>query len=356
VRALLVILAACSAPVAQPREAPPAWQARESGGTQPIDPGTTDDTLLDAKGCASCHAGIVKQWSTSRHAMAWTAGIFQREYAVRPQGWCVNCHAPLTTQQRDLDGERAGQGVDCATCHVRGGKFVSAKHAAKSPHATVVDPSFGSPAFCADCHQFTFPVLDDGNAIAMTRHPMQNTVASFAAGPFAHERDGCLTCHNAHTAAGGHDDGMRDAAIEMTSCMNGNTVEVALRNANAGHSVPTGDIHRHMFLRVWRSSAPESMFQAFFGRRFEPVADGGKITTWDSTIAPGETKRFEIPAADLRGDDDEPINLELVYVFIENEFPRREADHDPSTASITRYALMPSASSAAATCGRSAMR
>jgi hypothetical protein len=92
-----------------------------------------------------------------------------------------------------------------------------------------------------------------------------------------------------------------------------------------------------MYLRVWRSSAPEAMFQAFFGRRFEPADDGGKRTIWDSTILPGETKRFDVAVAQLAGDDDEPINLELVYVFIEDEFPRRRApDEDPTTASITR--------------------
>src|SRR5688572_6683354 len=95
-----------------------------------------------------------------------------------------------------------------------------------------------------------------------------------------------------------------------------------------------------MYLRVWRSSAPEAMFQAFFGRRFEPADDGGKRTIWDSTIAPNETKRFDVSATSLAGDDDaEPINLELVYVFIENEFPRaaRQASRDPTTASLARF-------------------
>ena len=37
---------------------------------------------------------------------------------------------------------------------------------------------------------------------------------------------------------------------------------------------------------------------------------------------------------DQPSDDDEPINLELVYVFIENEFPRKPSD-EPTTASLT---------------------
>jgi hypothetical protein len=344
VKRALLILTACSVPATQPpREAPPAWQARPAGGTRAIDPGVrADHELLDATGCVQCHAPIVEEWSKSRHALAWTNGIFQREYSARPQAWCVNCHAPLVTQQRALAGPQAAQGVDCATCHVRAGKLVSAKRGAKSPHATIPDASFGTPAFCADCHQFTFPVLDEhGTATEMTRHPMQTTVASFKAGPYANERDGCLTCHGSkhgHAFAGGHDDTMRNAALDVTWCKRGTSLAIGIKNVNAGHTVPTGDIHRHMYLRVWRSSAPEAMFQAFFGRRFEPADDGGKRTVWDSSIAPGDTKRFDVALASLAGDDNEVVNLELVYVFIESEFPRKPSD-EPTTASLKRVTL-----------------
>lgn len=325
-RFAVLALAACHAPsAAPPREAPPAWQARPSGGTQPIDPGVAADSeLLDAAGCRACHAAIVDEWAGSRHAVAWTNSIFQREYTAEPQAWCVNCHAPLATQQRALDGAHARQGVDCASCHVRGGKLVSARRADASPHATIADPSFGTPAFCADCHQFNFPILDPktGIAEATTEHPMQTTVASFRAGPYANERAGCLACHGSragHAFAGVHDRGMREAALETTWCARGDELALAVTNVAAGHSVPTGDIHRHLYLRVWRSSAPASMFQAFFGRRFEPAPGGGNRTIWDSTIAPRETKRFAVDAGTLGGDAGEPINLELVYVFIADE-------------------------------------
>jgi hypothetical protein len=351
VAVLIALLAACASPASSSgvtsarQDKAPAWQARPAGGTRAIDPGVgAGDELLDARGCARCHAAIVDEWAGSRHALAWTNSIFQREYAARPQAWCVNCHAPLTTQQLDLGGERARQGVDCATCHLRAGALVSARRGAASPHATVVDASFGTPAFCADCHQFTFPVLSegDGAATAMTRHPMQDTVASFAAGPYGADREGCLACHGSrhgHAFPGAHDPGMREAAIEVTWCRRQDTLEIGVRNANAGHSVPTGDIHRHMYLRVWRSSAPEAMFQAFFGRRFEPAADGGKRTIWNSTIAPRATQRFDVAISSLAGDDNEPVNLELVYVFIESEFPRKPAD-EPTTASLTRRRVL----------------
>lgn len=360
------------------REVVPAWKVRAEGGMTAIDPGLPADSLLDARGCASCHAAIVDEWSRSRHAQAWTNSIFQTEYSARPQAWCVNCHAPLTTQQVDLAGPRAAQGVDCATCHVRAGTLVAKTRRAGSPHETIGDPTFGSPAFCGDCHQFTFPVLsdEDGAALSMTRHPMQNTVASFRAGPYARERDGCLSCHGSrhgHAFAGGHDRGMLEGALDVAWCralqppaaasaatevaageiaagevaspaspVDDPSIRVTVRNAAAGHTVPTGDIHRHMYLRVWRSSAPEALFQAYFGRRFDPADDGGKSTSWDSTLAPGASKAFQIPVGKLGGELDEPVNLELVYVYIVNEFPRVGLGPDePTTASIVRWRATP---------------
>jgi len=229
-----------------------------------------------------------------------------------------------------------------------GKNLVSVRRGAASPHDTIADAGFGSPAFCADCHQFTFPVLapETGAAIAMTEHPMQTTVASFRAGPYAGERAGCLTCHGSranHAFAGAHDRGMLEGALEVTWCRRGTTpgpepaLAVTVRNQAAGHTVPSGDIHRHMYLRVWRSSAPESLYQAYFGRRFEPVDTGGKRTVWDSTLAPNAAKRFDIAAGALGGDPDEPVNLELVYVYIVNEFPRATtAPTEPTTSSVVR--------------------
>jgi hypothetical protein len=361
----------CAAPPAAgpqpaaPRDEAPAWRARSPGGMAAIDPGLgaapgpEADALLDARGCARCHAAIVDEWARSRHALAWTNSIFQTEYAARPQAWCVNCHAPLTTQQADLSGSRAAQGVDCATCHVRGGKLLAAARRAGSPHETIGDPTFGSPAFCADCHQFTFPVLSpEGAALRMTAHPMQTTVASFQAGPYARERAGCMTCHGSrhgHAFAGAHDAAMLESAIDVAWCREpragaeagllaapgdageDQALRVTVRNAAAGHTVPTGDIHRHMYLRLWRSSAPEALFQAFFGRRFELADDGGKTTSWDSTIPPGQARSHRISLDQLGGEAGEPVNLEVVYVFIGDEFPRaRIAPEEPAASSVLR--------------------
>ncbi len=357
-------VAACSAPTASPpavpaEPAPPAWQVRGPGGREPIDVGTTAAALVDAAGCATCHAAIAAEWATSRHALAWTNGIFQREYQAQPRPWCVNCHAPMPAQQTALaagDHALADQGINCATCHVRRGRIVAARTTAASPHDPILEPSFGSPAFCADCHQFTFPVLSaDGVAERMTPHPMQDTVSSFLRGPYAAERGGCMACHGSatnHAFLGGHDPEMLQAALAVAWCRRGDALEVTLTNVGAGHAVPTGDIHRHMNLRLWRSSAPEALWEGYLGRRFAPADDGGKTTTWDSTIAPGKTQRHTLALADLGAPDDpaEPINLELKYVFIADEFPPpHRAPDEPGSTIVVRLRAAPAAIAA---CGR----
>jgi hypothetical protein len=358
-------MAACGAPAQTPAPPPPAvsvapspsWLTRGPGGRDPIDVGTTDVAMLDATGCATCHAAIAAEWATSRHALAWTNGIFQREYQDKPKAWCVNCHAPMPAQQAELAGGRsvaagghalADQGINCATCHVRRGRIVAARRAPASPHDTIVAADFGSPAFCADCHQFTFPVLSrDGEAIRMTGHPMQDTVASFLRGPYASEPTGCMQCHgsaNNHAFAGGHDPGMLGAALAVEWCRRGDAVEVTLTNVNAGHAVPTGDIHRHMNLRLWRSSTPEALYEGFLGRRFAPADDGGKTTTWDSSIEPGKHQLHRVTLAELGAPDDpaEPINLALIYVFIENEFPKpKRGPDEPITTTIVQWRMPP---------------
>jgi len=360
--AVIIALAACSAacsapaptlPSAPAAPPPPALLVRPSGGADPISVGTDAPELVDATGCASCHAAISAEWARSRHALAWTNGIFQREYQAQPRPWCVNCHAPMPVQQAGLaagDHALADQGVSCATCHVRRGRIVAARTSPGSPHDPIVDPTFGSPAFCADCHQFTFPVLSrDGEVERMTRHPMQDTVGSFLRGPYAAEPAGCLTCHGSaqnHAYGGGHDPGMLEAALDVAWCRRGDQLEVTITNTGAGHAVPTGDVHRHMNLRVWRSSVPEALYEGFLGRRFAPDDDGGKVTTWDSTLAPGKAQRHVVAIAALGEPDDpaEPINLALDYVFIADEFPRpHDAPDEPAATSVVRQRAAPDA-------------
>jgi hypothetical protein len=93
-------------------------------------------------------------------------------------------------------------------------------------------------------------------------------------------------------------------------------------NSAAAHAVPTGGINRHVLLGVWVSSAPERVFEGFIGRRFEALADGGKRTVEDTRLRPGEPVLYRIDLAAIGATGDEPVNVELRYVF------PPEDDHD----------------------------
>jgi len=333
-RLALVMLAACGGAPAAP------LVERAPGGLAPIDPGTSSASLLSAAACAGCHPGQHAEWAASRHAAAWTNGIFRREYRDFPRAWCVRCHAPLTPQVAEVrggGGPLADEGVGCASCHVRGGRIVAREQRRGSPHQTLARADFGGPATCAGCHQFEFPMFDrDGEVRRLSAFPMQSTVAQFHAGPLRDTEGGCRGCHAltpyGHRYPGAHDPAMLERALSLEVCRDGDELVMSVENRGAGHHVPTGDVHRHVNLRAWRSVAPERLTEIFFGRRFEPMAEGGKRTVWDSTLAPRQRRSFRVAPGDLG--DEGPVRFELVYVYTADERPRPGRDPGEPTSRL----------------------
>lgn len=315
-------------------------------GLAPIDDSGTAPKWRTAATCASCHPDQAAEWQHSRHGKAWTNAIFQREYKQQPLDWCVHCHAPLKSQFDEVrrgGGALADEGVTCAVCHVRGDKLLARRKHPASPHDTEVRADFGGPEFCAGCHQFNFPLFGkDGQVSGYSAFPMQNTVAQFRAHVVTRGADKearCGDCHarsrSGHSFPGAHDPGMLQKALAYSLCRSGSgdsgELVVTLRNQGAGHNVPTGDVHRHILLRLWRSSSPERLYEHSLARRYQPVPGGGKRTVLDTTLPPGGERTLRIKAAQLGGTtgpaptdgSDEPVSLELRYVYTIDEFPFR---------------------------------
>jgi hypothetical protein len=309
---------------------------RRPGGLEPIDPGTSSRHLLSAAACAGCHPDEHAEWQRSRHAAAWTNGIFRREYREQPRAWCVRCHAPLAAQVAEVaagGGPLADEGVGCASCHVRGGTIVARERRPGSPHETLVRADFGDESTCAGCHQFEFPHFDpDGEVRRLTDQPMQATVAQFRRGPYAKSEGACRACHALHRFPGAHDPAMLARAVALRLCRARGELVMTVENRGAGHHLPTGDVHRHLNLRAWRSAAPERLYEAFMGRRFTPLPEGGKQTTWDSTLAPRERRQYRVAQAELG--EDGPIRFELRYVYTADEVPTRGRDPGEPTSRV----------------------
>jgi hypothetical protein len=121
-------------------------------------------------------------------------------------------------------------------------------------------------------------------------------------------------------------------ALALDVCRDGAAVVATLENRGAGHHVPTGDVHRHVNLRAWRSSAPERLVEAFLGRRFEPEDDGGKRTTWDSTLAPGARQALRLDPRALG--DDGPLRVDVRFVYTADENPAAGRDPGEPTATV----------------------
>ena len=347
-----------------------------SRGLAPVDAGAPA-AQLSARACAACHADAHAEWRASRHGLAWTNAIFQREYRQQPLEWCVHCHAPLAEQLTELralgsaeehpavrapielavpsgrapeaasapaSSSLAAEGVTCAVCHLRAGRIVAADHRPSSPHDTDVRVGFGGPAFCAGCHQFNFPRIEGAgptaHVVGYAAHPMQDTVDQHARGPLAQTT--CRACHaispGRHAYPGGHDPAMLARAVELSTCRSGAALRLTLTNVGAGHNVPTGDLHRHLVLRAWRPGAPERLFEATFGRTFEADPAGGKRPTSDATLPPRATRVTDVPAAALGpAVAAEPIRVELRLVYTIDEFPFRGRELDePTFATVAR--------------------
>ena len=306
-----------------------------SQGRAPIDSSRVGVTN-SAQQCKGCHQDEYKEWRSSRHSMAWTNDFFQLDYQKNKRQWCRNCHIPLKAQQQDDEValRLRKEGINCITCHVRGDIFLAKVKRAKSPHNTQASADFGDDSFCAGCHQFNFPVFGQhGELASYTNEPMQNTVEQFRQGPFAKSHT-CRDCHTntpgKHAYAGSHDLGMLQQALTFDICRSGNQVTTTLTNTGAGHNVPTGDVHRHIVVRLWRSTAPENLKQAFYGRRFKPLFTGGKTTIWNSSLPPNTYRRWQVDALKLGGEPSEDLNAEVRYLYGSRETYRPPFKEVPS--------------------------
>jgi hypothetical protein len=295
--------------------------ADEPRSAAPARPAAADDP----RACASCHPAEHAEWRGSRHAAAWVDPVFQAEFDRGRPAWCVGCHAPAAPDPLAVDDAdpRVARGVGCEGCHRRGGRMVSARVGAESPHDTIADPEFGGADFCAGCHEFRFPVLGRrGVLVRYTDEPMQATVSQWRRSDAAAVAS-CAACHAAtpagHAFPGSHDLAQLAAALDLSVCRERGRVVASLTNRGAGHNVPSGGVHRRLVIRAWRSSAPERMVESVLGRRFRPLPRGGKQTLSDTTLAPGQTHRHRVRPSALGGSPAEPIQLEVRYVYALDE-------------------------------------
>jgi cytochrome c554/c'-like protein len=221
--------------------------------------------------CGACHTGQLEGWSGSLHSRAMGPGVLGQLAAMAPHATdehqqCIRCHAPLAEQADGLvaalsaktvphapRGERPlhEQGVVCAACHVRGGRWYGpprrdgsgpAGDTAAFPHGGwTASSAFEDSRFCAACHQFG---KDD---YALNGKPLENTYEEWRASRHAREGRTCQSCHmpqRRHLWRGIHDPEMVKAGVTIRATppavdSGAVTAALAIENSGVGHRFPT---------------------------------------------------------------------------------------------------------------------
>jgi hypothetical protein len=253
---------------------------------------------LSARQCGVCHAEIYREWQASAHAHALSDLQFEAEMKKSPEtGWlCLNCHTPLENQIERIalsvrngsthqpvfranarfDRELHEDAVTCAVCHVRDGVILGPYADSKAPHPVRKDRRLLTADVCAMCHQATAAYTD-------TLVCTFDTGAEWKNGPYAARGETCSSCHmpavERAVALGGpvrpsrrhlflgskipkemhlteqergeyalYQPGLSVAIVSARRSAGKAVVILKLKNARAGHMLPTGDPER--FIRV----------------------------------------------------------------------------------------------------------
>lgn len=146
------ILLTYTHPVAAAPEISPPRQAPGYAGSQ---------------SCAQCHQNIHTEWQSTRHAQAFTAPVFQRDWTqMGSQVSCLECH---TTGYDPQTGKYAETGVTCEACH---GPF-------QPTHPEAPMPITPNADLCGTCHKTT---TDEWRASIHSQQGIQ-----------------CQSCHDPHS-------------------------------------------------------------------------------------------------------------------------------------------------------------
>lgn len=287
--ALIIALLACAAMLAKVNILGYWWE-----NPMPYQQTPKGLKSIRAEDCGVCHVEIYREWKASTHAHALSDLQFQAEMTKSPKtSWlCLNCHTPLLNQVENVavdvrnrstsdpvltknakaDAVLRKEAVTCAVCHVKDGYVVGPYGNTNAPHPVKRDEALLAVDTCAACHQATAVYTD-------TLVCTFDTAAEWKASPYAKQGKGCSSCHmpaverplvaggpvrstRQHFFGGGMipktlgqpaTNNRSGLTVEVLTAVRNATnvnVRVRLKNAYAGHKLPTGDPERHIRIEV----------------------------------------------------------------------------------------------------------
>jgi hypothetical protein len=294
---------------------------------------------LNAEECGACHADNYREWKQSTHALALRDPQFVSEMKKDGVALCLNCHTPLQNQLPTIitgwiggdyhkpaqtpnpqyDSTLRDEAITCAACHVRDGFVIGPNGNTKAPHATRRDSALLTPQLCLGCHN----VVDTLNPLL---------VCTFETGEEWKRNKGllsgntCISCHmptvtrpvadgepprrtRVHAFPGS---GIPKLMGTEAAALNGLEItadsiivpvvpgsmfryQMRLKNASAGHSVPTGDPERYYLITLQVTGAAGEVVkkeQYRIGEEWEWYPAARKVS--DNNLALMEERAYDI--------------------------------------------------------------
>ncbi len=143
-----------------------ALSSTDSATAAPVER-TTAQSYAGSGSCAQCHEDLNTNWMATRHAQAFSAPIFQRDWSeLGKQTSCLECH---TTGYNSSTGTYAEEGVTCEACH---GAF-------QPNHPQQLMPITPNADLCSTCHK--------------------SSTDEWRASPHSDAGVQCQACHNPHS-------------------------------------------------------------------------------------------------------------------------------------------------------------
>ncbi len=308
-----------------------------STGLEPV--WTNPRTIQTAESCKSCHTEIYSEWQTSRHRVAFTNTLYQESHAREPLQWCENCHAPLVSKGLDSSKREnrllSEEGVSCNVCHVREGKILTKKQPPNAKaHSYVEVKEMKNSDFCANCHQFPFPVGTGAvphNKLKFSTQLMQGTFEEWQSSSYAN-RENCQDCHmetkktyRSHAFPGGHNLELLNKALSVDFKTKGDHSFIVLRGNGIGHGFPTGDLFRTIVVRFLDNKGQEVYRQNFkynYVTNKEAGAGDSAKRLFSKTVLPppttGESSWIEMPLPSWLPKTSAFYELRIKYISDDN--------------------------------------
>jgi nitrate/TMAO reductase-like tetraheme cytochrome c subunit len=211
--------------------------------------------------------------SATAHASAW---FDTKDVGSEKLGYCNGCHFPEAFNLSGMDssgkvkpntGMTSKGGLTCAACHLTPEGNIRGTHVTHAPHRTIVEPAQQSSALCGHCHGFDAPDKRVVGKMFQTFLEWQEDYYKPGLG-----KQQCQDCHMPRTLrktaedfdvperavarhlwTGAHSLQRHLNSLSLTLVQpddGKHRLDLHVSNIGAGHSIPTGEPSRAVFLRV----------------------------------------------------------------------------------------------------------